>query len=704
MNNKKRRYAPAYIMIAFIPIIFLSNCSEDRKDTDTTTIDVTPFYGIAIDVEGGPAIPVNEPGRVKVTLTIGDPIANSIARLSLTDCGSGLSFWTSSTGGTQISLPYEYAAAAAPIKDVFIDVDNVCTSDDPRITFEYLETATSNVSLKAIEDLQLISFSSPIADGPYSAGITTVTYASSGLQYISRYQNPTAQYEVAKRIDISDFQNSISTTWGFDATNIPINGRLVIPPGTGPFPLALFVHGNHNAFDFSDEGYLYLCNLLASYGIIAATIDENFLNGLTGEVDARAIVMLEHLVQFRTWNTTSGHPLYGKIDLSNVMVVGHSRGGEGVAHLSHFNNLDVIIPDVGATPVLVDGTAGLGPYHFGISAVVSIAPTENWYYPVDPSNPSQTLPTAVNGNYFLIHGSRDGDVFTFEGAIIYDRSNGFNPANQGTSVAGTKSLLWVHGANHGYFNESWNNESRGTPTLTRTEQENIAKAFINSVAQVYLLNNHEYIKILANFQIAKKWLASTEYVSQIHPRERMYINHFEEEDNESTLSPPFTGSNSFPDLASYDDILFNLGPYSRLYQETDGLVAEWNNYNGGFITQITGGIPNPNTYKYLSMRIGQSDEASNTAGTIQNASIRISDSDGNSADYFISSLARLPYPDDHSTTSGQERKTVMQSINIPSSKLIADGLDMSKLNEIALLFDVHEHGKVYIDDIQLTNY
>jgi hypothetical protein len=45
--------------------------------------------------------------------------------------------------------------------------------------------------------------------------------------------------------------------------------------------------------------------LFASHGIIAATIDVNFLNGFNfGENDARAIVHLEHLKQFRTWAGT----------------------------------------------------------------------------------------------------------------------------------------------------------------------------------------------------------------------------------------------------------------------------------------------------------------------------------------------------------------------------------------------------------------
>ena len=75
----------------------------------------------------------------------------------------------------------------------------------------------------------------------------------------------------------------------------------------------MFAHGNHGPLENSTPGYLYLCQLLASHGIIAATIDVNFLNGGNfGENDARGIVHLEHLKQFRTWNSTAGHRLQAK--------------------------------------------------------------------------------------------------------------------------------------------------------------------------------------------------------------------------------------------------------------------------------------------------------------------------------------------------------------------------------------------------------
>jgi len=66
--------------------------------------------------------------------------------------------------------------------------------------------------------------------------------------------------------------------WGFDLDALPLNGRVWYPETGGPFPLVLIVHGNHNMEEYSDPGYEYLGELLASRGYIVVSIDENFLN------------------------------------------------------------------------------------------------------------------------------------------------------------------------------------------------------------------------------------------------------------------------------------------------------------------------------------------------------------------------------------------------------------------------------------------
>ena len=169
----------------------------------------------------------------------------------------------------------------------------------------------------------------------------TVIYASPGSNYsgvpalaqYTIYDTPDPAY-VTGRINLAAFANLGSAPWPFAKTNVPLNGHVCVPRGRGPFPLAVFAHGNHDPLQNSTPGYLYLCQLLASHGIVAATIDVNFLNGFNfGENDARAIVHMEHLRQFRTWDGQAAHPLHARIDLNRILIVGHSRGGEGVGQL-----------------------------------------------------------------------------------------------------------------------------------------------------------------------------------------------------------------------------------------------------------------------------------------------------------------------------------------------------------------------------------
>ena len=164
--------------------------------------------------------------------------------------------------------------------------------------------------------------------------------------------------------------------WGFDVDKLPLNARVWYPDGPGPFPLVLIVHGNHDMTKFSDPGYQYLGELLASRGFILASIDENFLNsGLFHDPPkqqaVRGWMLLEHLKLWREWNQAPANPFYRKVDFDNIALMGHSRGGEAAATAAFFNNL-AHYPD--------DATMRFD-YHYPIKAVMAIAPPEGQYKP-----------------------------------------------------------------------------------------------------------------------------------------------------------------------------------------------------------------------------------------------------------------------------------------------------------------------------------
>jgi hypothetical protein len=545
----------------------------------------------------------------------------------------------------------------------------------------------------------------PANPGPYP--ISQVVYAAPGLNYstnpaLSQYllfQSPTAGYQT-RRINISDFADVPSSpVWPFNASNVPINGLLRVPQGAGPFPLFLIVHGNHEPQEHSTPGYVYLLDLLASHGILAGSVDCNFLNGANfGENDARAIVHLEHVRQFQIWNQQSGHPLFGKVDMTAVMIAGHSRGGEGVGHASAFNALNSVVPDPGDPAVPLDGSVGLGPYHFNLRAVVAIAPTEHQYQPVAGK-------VVVVDNYFILHGSRDGDVWTFPGHQTYDRAQPINLASPTQEANGFKSLLWIYGANHNFFNSVWGVDDG--PTITRSQQENIAKVYFSALAQGILLRRSQFLDLLKNFQLSQVsgWIPSAiPLVNQYQDHQRLFLAHYEDDDVLMTPSSPVNGSIDISNITA-QELLFDQGYSGNLYQQTKGLKVEWSVTGRRYVININpGGLP-VNNLHVLALRTGQTNHANNQVDKLQNFTLQVSDGmltrSIRSAD-----IAPLPYP---AALSSGARRTVMQTLRIPLSLFAAQGVNVTAIRQLTFLFDqpivgtTATQGSLVFDEIQLCH-
>lgn len=328
--------------------------------------------------------------------------------------------------------------------------------------------------------------------------------------------------------------------WGFDAKALPVNGYVWYPEGEGPFPLVLIVHGNHLMTDFSDVGYGYLGELLASRGMIVASVDQNFLNGswsdiaggLEEENDARGWVLLEHLRTWHQWNGDSSNPFFNKIDTTKIALIGHSRGGEAVGHAAFLNKLPYYTDDA---------TIPLG-YNYNIQSIIAIAPVDKQYEPGNSPNQLKDL------NYFTLHGSQDGDVTSFAGSKQYER------ITFSDSTAYFKTGLYIQGANHGQFNTSWgDNDTSDASThllnnkqlLDGEAQRTVAKVYISAFLEATLHNNKEYRPLFTDARRGRDWLPET-----------IYLNQYED--------------SSFQPLATYDedfDVLTSVDTTATLHSE-----------------------------------------------------------------------------------------------------------------------------------------
>lgn len=221
---------------------------------------------------------------------------------------------------------------------------------------------------------------------------------------------------------------------------IEMVGHVVEPaPGeiSGAAPLVLLQHGRHGvcydpahprhssnlwpcAAPFeeipSQLGYDYLQQLLASQGFVTVSVRVNGINAQDyrlpdGGAASRAAIIQRHLDYWTT--IAAAH----HVDLRQTVLVGHSRGGEGVDRASIEIGL--------SAPYRIVGQVLIAPTDFG-------------------SQTAPYVPTVTLLPYC------DGDVSDLQGQRYTDYSRDL--ARDDTSL---KSSVLVLGANHNFFNTEW---------------------------------------------------------------------------------------------------------------------------------------------------------------------------------------------------------------------------------------------------------
>ena len=400
-----------------------------------------------------------------------------------------------------------------------------------------------NAAVEAAEDAAArvanVSLADPSMAGPMDVGY--LTYGS-GTD-IRRNEFGRDADLVAVTVDgrpmLNSWNDERKDFWGFDRDELPLQGRVWYPEGEGPFPLVLIVHGNHSMYEYSDPGYQYLGELLASRGMILVSVDENFINGgIRQENDARGWLLLEHLAQWERWNAgvadesddedaevpdPEDNPFFGKVDMSRIGLIGHSRGGEAVAVAAAFNTLPYY-PDDATVPF---------DYNFDLGAIIAIAPVMGQY------QPGGRFTDIHDVNYFVIHGANDGDVSSFNGAGQYEH----------VWFSGDpyrfKSSLYVMGANHGQFNQVWGAWDNGAPfgrmlstrsLIPEEDQRKVAEVYISAFLEATLNGETGYLPLFADARVGSDWLPDTAYLVEFDDSTSQKVATFDEDVDVTTAT------------------------------------------------------------------------------------------------------------------------------------------------------------------------
>jgi hypothetical protein len=331
--------------------------------------------------------------------------------------------------------------------------------------------------------------------------------------------------------------------------------------------------------DFSDPGYEYLGEHLASRGFIFASLDENFLNGaMRNENDGRAWMLLKHLQAWRGFNDSASSPLRGKVDMHNIAIMGHSRGGEAVGHAAAFNRLSRYPDDA---KVKFD-------FNFDIKAVVAIAPVDAQYKPAGQFTPVENL------NYLVIHGSHDGDVSSFTGLRQWQRVK-FTDGKPWF-----KSAWYVYRANHGQWNTVWGSTDAGPRSarfldlrglISPEEQRQFGKVVIGAFLEATLHNKREYLPLFRDHRVAGAWLPKTMYITRFQESGYTTLANFEEDVDVTTGSVAgvsLTGDS----LATWKEDALNLR-WTNTPMNDNAVWLGWNRHLAGDDTTKLG---QPATY------------------------------------------------------------------------------------------------------------
>ncbi|MEV5964123.1 Calx-beta domain-containing protein [Kribbella sp. NPDC051952] len=506
-----------------------------------------------------------------------------------------------------------------------------------------------------------------------------------------------------------------------------LRGKVYTPKGAiGPHPLVIFLHGRHEVCYGGDgegsekpwpcsggakpipsfRGYDGPATALASNGYQVVSISANAINAWDGAVydsgaQARAELILDHLALWKKWSTLGGGPFgrqfVGKIDLQNVGLMGHSRGGEGVARAAVLN------ADRGG--------------QYGIRAVLPLAPTDFARATVPGVAMSVVLPYC------------DGDVSDLQGQKFYDDTR-----YSVTGDAAPRSTITVLGANHNFFNTEWTPGQSEAPSnddwfgdeqespcgakyagrLTAKEQQAVGTAYVAGFFRLQLGHETKFLPLLdgTDSRAASAGRAVVRVVSQAPAKTRRDVNHLDQALPAGAVTGNVTAnvcagvSEPSARLAAAEPCMVTDDPSSAPHWGTAWYAAHtpttavtklsWTGTNGVVRLNVPARQRDVRRFAALSFRA-----APDPAGAPKtDLSVRVVDGHGRAAVVPVSAvsdaLVRMP----GSNSSGLP-KNLLRTVRIPLTSL--KGVDLRDVRAVELRTDKVARGSAYVSDLAFSS-
>jgi len=496
----------------------------------------------------------------------------------------------------------------------------------------------------------------------------------------------------------------------------------------GPFPLIVFLHGRHatcyngQGAQFlewpcapgrtpipSYQGYDYVGSLLASQGYFVVSISANGVNAVDNTVFdlgalARAELIQKHLDILKGFTTTGGAPFgtafVGKIDLTRIGTMGHSRGGEGVARHVTYN-------------------ASQGsPY--GVRAVLPLAPTDF----------NRTLVNHVPLLVMLPYC--DGDVVNLQGVHFFDDVRYNVPGD-----LASKHYVLVMGADHNLFNTVWSPSSgipgaaddwiafvpggesdsfcgkgKSNQRLTESQQRAVSTGFFTAFFRTFVGGETQFLPILTGDAPPPPGVTRNLFVTY-HAPVRRDLNRFLAA---SELSTNVLGGAVTPAALSPYEICGGAAPFPptcipgannsqqphtapSARSSAPGLSqlhSGWSSTNGALRNDLPPTQRNVSGFGFVQFRtVVDFSDPRNVTGVPQDFDIVLTDTAGRVDTVAASSVSgALYFPPGETIVLP---KIVLSTVRIPLS--LFRRVNLTAITSVSFRFDQKSQGNVLIDDV-----
>ncbi len=517
---------------------------------------------------------------------------------------------------------------------------------------------------------------------------------------------------------------------------VELRGQVYAPQTiVGRAPVVLLMHGRHVTCGSTDadldlawpcpagvpeipsyRGYGDLGRNLASHGVVVVSVGANGVNAADGYLDdggasARAQLVLEHLRRLQAWDASAtgapfGSRFVGHLDLTDVGLMGHSRGGEGVVAGAQLNQR------IGSP--------------FGIRAVLALAPVDFGRRLLGGVPLGVVLPYC------------DGDVSDLQGASYYDDARHASP---GDPAAKMTALLY--GANHNFFNTVWTTgpgsgddadyfgthgqvsapkadpvdpcQAGGAGRLTAAQQVASGVALVGGFLRHHLLADEGLQRLVTGTAPFPASVGPARWTIAHHAPVRLDVESWATADTfrvnrleqlaqvtgfsgGTACNPSRTGSD--PEwMAPATGLTAVPCPGVDILQATNDtavLDASWVR-PGAYVRQVLAPAGRDVTaYDGVRFRVAVPVDDRNGARANQDLSVVLEDADGNRASVPVgpttNGLGRM--------AAGQVQHAVLGGVRLPLTSFA--GVDLTRVRAVELRFDRTPAGRLSVSDLAFT--